>query len=72
LTAILESGLRQDTGINDLLQEGSELRAILSKSHKTARENRRRRTQEAKARKERGEPKHQLTKSPTRQFTKSI
>jgi hypothetical protein len=39
-----------------------ELRAILSKSHKTARENRQRRTREAKARKERGESKNQLTK----------
>src|SRR5438046_6093605 len=39
LTAIVQSGIREDTQTKDLLGEGKELRAILSKSHKTAREN---------------------------------
>jgi four helix bundle protein len=61
LTAIAQSAIRDDMETKNLLAEGRELRAILSKSHKTARENRRR-----KAR------KNQITNSPTRQFTKSI
>jgi hypothetical protein len=72
LTAIIRSGTKEDVVTKDLLREGEELRAILSKSHKTARENRQRRTRDAKARNERGESKNQPTKSPTRQFTKSI
>jgi four helix bundle protein len=51
LTAIMQTGIRQDVATKDLLGEGAELRAILSKSHKTARENLKRRTQEAKAKK---------------------
>jgi four helix bundle protein len=46
LTLLVNSGV---TGSNDtqaLLQEGKELRAILSKSHRTARENRQRRKQQ--------------------------
>jgi four helix bundle protein len=65
LTAIRQSGIRDDIETKDLLAEGREMRAILSKSHKTARENRRRKAREAKTR-------NQLTKSPTHQFTKSI
>ena len=53
LTAIIDSG---DVGTKDLLREGQELRAILSKSHRTARENRQRRLREKKARKTGGEP----------------
>jgi len=78
LTAILQSGIRQDMIIKDLLGEGQELRAILSKSHKTARENRQRRAREAKASKQLGKSGNQLANSPnklanspTRQLTKS-
>jgi four helix bundle protein len=67
LTAILQSGIKQDTVIKDLLGEAQELRAILSKSHKAARENRQRKAREAKA----GKSLNQLTNSPTRQLTKS-
>src|SRR6266700_1702389 len=42
LTGIIEGGIRGDQEARRLLQEGGELRAILSKSHRTARENRRR------------------------------
>jgi len=42
LTAIIQGGIQEDTEAKDLRAEGCELRAILSKSHKTARENRRR------------------------------
>ena len=49
LTAIMQTGIRQDVATKDLLGESAELRAILSKSHKTARENRKRRTREARA-----------------------
>ena len=71
LTAILQTGIRQDIVIKDLLGEGQELRAILSKSHKTARENRQRKTREAKARRQLGKSSDQLTNPPTRQLTKS-
>ena len=71
LTAILQTGIRQDIVINDLLGEGQELRAILSKSHKTARENRQRKAREAKASKQLGKSANQLANSPTRQLTKS-
>jgi four helix bundle protein len=43
LTAFLQSGIRNDVAAKDLLQEGTELRAILSASHRTARKNRRER-----------------------------
>jgi len=55
LTAIIESRISEGMVVNELVREGQELRAILSKSHKTARENRQRRLREAKARKKRGE-----------------
>jgi four helix bundle protein len=55
LTVIARGGIRDDAEAKYLLTEGSELRAILSRSHKTARENRRRK----KA------AKNQLTNSPT-------
>jgi four helix bundle protein len=42
LTAIVQGGIRTDLETKSLLSEGREIRAILSKSHKTARENRRR------------------------------
>jgi four helix bundle protein len=72
LMLILQGGIRNDADTKDLLREGREITAILSRSHKTARENRQRRLREAKARKERGGSKNQPTNSPTRQFTKSI
>ena len=43
LTLIVQSGLKTDLETKTLLREGQEIRAILAKSHKTARENRRRR-----------------------------
>ena len=42
LTAISQSGVRDDSETNELLGEGRQLRAILSRSTSTARENRRR------------------------------
>jgi four helix bundle protein len=63
LTAIIRSAIRNDLETKNLLREGQEIRAILSKSHKTARENR-----QLKARQKR---KRQLTNSPTRQLTNS-
>jgi four helix bundle protein len=62
LMLILQSGLRADTETKGLLGEGQEITAILSKSHKTARENRRRKKAQAK---------NKLTNLPTDQFTKS-
>jgi len=43
LMAVMEAGVVDDSESRGLLREGKELRAILSKSHKTARENRLRR-----------------------------
>src|SRR5262245_22314565 len=43
LTAFMQSGIRADDDTRNLLQEGTELRAILSASHRTARKNRRER-----------------------------
>jgi len=57
LTAITQSGVREDFEGKNLLREGQELRAILAKSHRTARENRRRRRATS--------PTLQLAKSPT-------
>src|SRR5262245_26713971 len=42
-TVVIQGGVREDAEAKKLLREGQELRAILSKSHKTARENRQRR-----------------------------
>jgi hypothetical protein len=39
---MIQSGVRDDLDTKNLAGEGREIRAILSKSHKTARENRRR------------------------------
>jgi len=47
LTAIIQSGINQDSEVKDLLREGQELRAILSQSRKTAKENRRKRRSQA-------------------------
>ena len=66
LTLILQSGIRQDADTKRLLTEGREITAILSTSHKTARENRHRK----KAAKKREKSK-ELTNLPTDQFTKS-
>jgi four helix bundle protein len=63
LTAIMRSAIRNDSDTKNLLREGQEIRAILSKSHKTARENRQRKAREKR--------KRQLAKSPTRQFDNS-
>lgn len=62
LMLILQGGIREDATTSDLLGEGREITAILSKSHKTARENRRRKNAQVKAK---------LTKLPTGPFTKS-
>src|SRR5438309_1572288 len=62
LTAFIRSGIRKDGETKALLGEGEQLRAILSRSHKTAKENRKRRKKR----------KNQLANSPTREFTKSI
>ena len=48
LTAIIQSGINRELETKDLLGEGTELRAILSKSHKTARENRQRKARAAR------------------------
>ena len=64
LTVVIQAGINQDSDTKDLLREGQELRAILSKSHKTARENRQRKAREACGQKA-------ITNSPTRQFTNS-
>jgi len=47
LMAIIQSGIRENLEGKDLLTEGQELRAILSRSHKTARENRGRKNRRA-------------------------
>jgi len=52
LTLFVRGGLRGDVETKNLLAESGEIRAILSKSHKTARENRRQR----KAREKRAKP----------------
>ena len=57
LMVITQGGIREDTEGKNLLREGQELRAILAKSHKTARENRRRHSKS---------PIHQLANSPNR------
>jgi hypothetical protein len=62
LMLILQSGLRADSETKDLLREGREITAILSKSHKTARENRRRK---------KAQKKTKLTNSPINQLTNS-
>jgi len=49
LTTVVQSGIRADLETKSLLGEGREIRAILSKSHKTARENRRRKTRAKRA-----------------------
>jgi hypothetical protein len=61
LMGIVQGGIRTNAEATYLLGEGGELRAILSKSHKTARENRRRKKSQKK-----------VTNSPIREFTKSI
>ena len=63
LMLILQGGVRDDAETKDLLQEGREITAILSKSHKTARENRRQKKAQSKT---------GLTKLPTAPLTKSI
>jgi four helix bundle protein len=57
---LLQSGIREDLATKAILQEGKEITAILSKSRKTAKENRRRRSQRKK-----------LTNSPTNPVTNS-
>jgi four helix bundle protein len=49
LTTVVQAGIRTDLETKSLLGEGREIRAILSKSHKTARENRRRKTRAKRA-----------------------
>ena len=56
LMLIAQSEIRKDAEAKDLLAEGREITAILSKSHKTARENRRRKKNQKKI---------QLTNLPT-------
>jgi four helix bundle protein len=62
LMLVLQSGLRADSETEKLLGEGREITAILSKSHKTARENRRRKKAQNRSR---------LTALPTNQLTTS-
>jgi len=57
LTTLIHSGIRNDLDTKSVLGEGREIRAILSKSHKTARENR---SQKARAKRAPG------TNSPIR------
>ncbi len=59
LTLIVQAPIAEDLETKSLLGEGREIRAILSKSHKTAKENRRRKQREK-------------GQSPTRQFTKAV
>jgi four helix bundle protein len=66
LAAVVQSGTRTGVEPKALLAEGKELRAILSKSHKTARDNRQRKLRLRRSN------AHQITNSPTLQFTKSI
>jgi four helix bundle protein len=61
LMLVVESGIRKDKEAKDLLAEGREITAILSKSCKTARENRRRKKNQ----------KAQLTNLPTNKLTNS-
>ena len=62
LMLVRESGVRNDKEAKDLLAEGREITAILSTSHKTARENRRRKKNQKKS---------QLTNLPTNKLTNS-
>jgi len=62
LMLVVESGIRNDKDAKALLGEGRGITAILSKSCKTARENRRRKKNQKKI---------QLTNLPTNQFTNS-
>ena len=48
LTAFERSGFRPNRNGKSLLGEGHELRAILAKSHKTARDNRKKKKREAR------------------------
>ena len=56
LMAIIQAGIREDQEGKNLLREGQELRAILAKSHKTARDNRRRQRATSRT--------HQLANAP--------
>jgi four helix bundle protein len=49
LTTVVQAGIRTDLETKSLLGEGRKIRAILSKSHKTARENRRRKMRAKRA-----------------------
>ena len=62
LTALVQAGVREDRETKELIQEGRELRAILAKSVKTARENRRQGSKRAK---------RPITNSPTDQLAHS-
>jgi four helix bundle protein len=59
LMLIVESRIREDAETKNLLREGREITAILSKSHKTARENRRRKSTNSRT----NLPSNQLTNS---------
>ena len=48
LMMIIQSGMNETTEATDLLAEGREITAILSASHKTAKENRRKKQRGAK------------------------
>ena len=48
LMLVVESGIRNDREAKNLLAEGREITAILSKSHKTAKENRQRKKNQKK------------------------
>jgi four helix bundle protein len=62
LILVAESGIRNDKQAKDLLRDAREITAILSKSHKTARENRQRKKSQKTI---------QLTNLPTNTLTNS-
>ena len=67
LMLVVESGIRKDKEAKDLLAEGREITAILSKSCKTARENRRRKKNQKKL-----QLTNLPTNKPTNSYSKSI
>jgi len=66
LMLVVQSDIRNDENAKSLLAEGREITAILSKSHKTAKENRRRKKNQ------RSKPANLPTNQLTKSYTKSI
>ena len=63
LMLMVQSNMAKGTEAGELMAEGREIRAILSKSHRTARQNLLR---------AKGQSKRIIANAPIRQFTKSI